>query len=94
VPVIQTLEVSEEKSPVSLEPTRRTTRSMIKQMKIPTLPTLQEEPIDIPASPEVGDETIQEINAAKELVAETLKELSFGCKDKKKVKKWEDPLVL
>jgi hypothetical protein len=66
---IQTLEVSEEKSPVSLEPTRRTTRSMIKQIDFPTLPTLQEEPIDIPASPEAGDDPIQEINVAKELVA-------------------------
>jgi hypothetical protein len=41
---------------------------------------LQEEPIDIPASPEVEDETIQVNDATKKLVAETLKELSFGCK--------------
>jgi len=73
--------------------TRITTRSMIKQINFPDIPTLQEEPIDIPASLEAGDDPIQNINAAKDLVEDNLNELSFEWKDKKNLKKWEDPLV-
>jgi hypothetical protein len=62
---------------------------MIKKIDFPALPYLQEEPIDIPSLQEAGDDPIQEINVAKELVAKNLKELSFGCKDKKKGRKQE-----
>jgi hypothetical protein len=35
-------------------PTRRTTRSMVKQAIVPNIPSLQGEPMDIQSSPEKG----------------------------------------
>jgi hypothetical protein len=56
-------------------PVRRTTRSMAKQITVPHVPSLPEEPIDIPTSPEKESGYGATISETEGLVTETLRGL-------------------
>jgi hypothetical protein len=66
-------------------PVRRTTRSMAKQITIPSVSSFPKEEIDILTSPEQEDFYEATINETEELVTKTLKDLRKEVEARKEI---------